>query len=100
MKSNSRTIYRTCVDCGNEFAISPRLQEFIEENNLKLPKRCKECRDLRKQAFETKKCVDCGNDFVITHNEHKFYEERGLTEPKRCHDCRKIRNERRAKEEE
>lgn len=90
MKAN-RAIYRTCSDCGAEFIISPRFQDYLEENGLKLPKRCKACRDSRKEAYETKKCVDCGNDFVITQNEHKFYSERGLTEPKRCPECRQKR---------
>ena len=99
MKSN-RAIYRTCADCGKEFIISPKFQDYIEENNLKLPKRCKECRDNRREAHEVRECVVCGNEFVITHNEHRFYSERGLTEPKRCFDCRKKRNERNPEETE
>jgi DNA-directed RNA polymerase subunit RPC12/RpoP len=92
MAKNYRAIYRTCSDCGKEFIISPKFQEKIEENDLKLPKRCKECRDNRKVAKDTRICADCGEEFTITVNEHKFYEERGLTEPKRCKNCRKNKN--------
>lgn len=99
MKTN-RVIYRTCTDCGKEFIISPKFQDYIEENNLRLPKRCKECRGNRKMAYEVKKCMSCGDEFVITQNEHKFYSERGLTEPKRCQDCRRKRNERSTEETE
>lgn len=93
MKLN-RAIYRTCADCGNEFVISPKFQEYIEENGLKLPRRCKECRTRRKESYEVKVCADCGTEFTITQNEHKFYAERGLTEPKRCPDCRRKKHER------
>lgn len=99
MKAN-RAIYRTCADCGGEFVISPKFQDFIEENNLKLPKRCKDCRHTRKEVFETRKCLMCEGEFTITHNESKFYAERGLTEPKRCPDCRKKRHERDSEEAE
>ena len=84
----NRVIYRTCVDCGKEFAIGLAFQKHIEEQGLKLPKRCKECRENRRVAHVVKQCVDCGEAFAITRNEHKYYEERGLSEPKRCKACR------------
>lgn len=89
----SRVIHRICVDCGEEFVIGLAFQKHIEENNLKLPKRCKECREDRRVAHAVKQCVDCGEAFTITRNEHKYYKERGLTEPKRCLACRKKRHE-------
>lgn len=99
MKAN-RAIYRTCADCGKEFVISPKFQDYIEENNLKLPKRCRDCRTSRREAYEVKTCVECGNEFTLTQNEHKFYTERGLTEPKRCPDCRKKKYERNSENSE
>ena len=90
----NRIINRTCADCGTDFAISKKFQDYIEENNLKLPKRCKKCRDARKNQYKELECVECGKTFVITLNEHNFYEERGLSEPKRCHECRSARHER------
>ena len=99
MKTN-RTIYRACADCGKEFTISPKFQEFIEENDLKLPKRCKDCRHTRKEVHETRKCLMCDGEFIITQNESKFYTERGLSKPRRCPDCRKKRHERDSEEAE
>lgn len=93
MTKNYREIYRACVDCGKEFAISAKFQEMAEKNDLRLPKRCKKCRDNRKVAHDTRMCIDCGEEFIITVNEHKFYSERGLTEPKRCKDCRRKRHD-------
>lgn len=40
----------TCQDCGNTFTFTARDQEFYEKNGFKEPKRCKSCRDKRKQA--------------------------------------------------
>lgn len=42
-------IKRTCVDCGNEFMISPGEQGFLETRGLNLPKRCRSCREKKKQ---------------------------------------------------
>lgn len=88
-----RVIHRTCVDCGKEFVIGLGFQKHIEDNGLKLPKRCKECREDRRVAYSVKQCVDCNEPFTITRNEHRYYEERGLTEPKRCLACRQKRRE-------
>ena len=98
--SATRAIYRTCSECGERFVIGPSFQDYIEENNLKLPRRCKNCRELRKKEYEVRKCVTCGNDFTITQNEYKFYSERGLSIPLRCHDCRRKRHERFSKDKE
>lgn len=94
-----RAIYRDCVECGQEFTISPKFQEYVEENGLKLPKRCRKCRDSRKEPYKTEVCVDCGNEFVITVNEHKFYIERGFVDPKRCPMCRSKKHDKYKSEE-
>lgn len=96
--ASNRTIYRNCTDCGEEFVINPKFQDYIKENDLKLPKRCKKCRENRKMNSETVMC-ECGDEFTITPNEAKFYAERGLDKPKRCPACReKRRNNGKAKE--
>ena len=41
-----------CKDCGKEFNITPGEMKFYEANNLKLPKRCPDCRTTRKKANE------------------------------------------------
>jgi CxxC-x17-CxxC domain-containing protein len=40
----------TCVDCGAEFAFSARDQAFYQERGYQAPRRCKTCRDKRKNA--------------------------------------------------
>ena len=37
-----------CKDCGEEFYMTYREVHFYEEKGLSLPKRCKECREKRK----------------------------------------------------
>ena len=38
-----------CQDCGKEFDFTVRDQEFYKENGFSEPKRCKDCREKRKQ---------------------------------------------------
>lgn len=41
-----------CVDCGKEFVFTANEQEFYKEKGFtNEPKRCKECRDAKKQKF-------------------------------------------------
>ena len=39
----------TCADCGREFAFSAEEQRFFREKGFDPPKRCKECRQARKE---------------------------------------------------
>lgn len=39
----------TCVDCAKPFVFTERDQEFFKEKNFTPPKRCKPCRDIKKQ---------------------------------------------------
>ena len=39
-----------CVDCGNEFAFSEGEQKFYTSKGLTQPKRCKKCRQVRREA--------------------------------------------------
>lgn len=42
-----------CIDCGFEFTFTARDQEFYKEKGFtNEPKRCKSCRDKRKQQKE------------------------------------------------
>ncbi len=44
-----------CVDCGNEFVFTVRDQEFYAEKGFNNePKRCKACREAKKQAKNNK----------------------------------------------
>jgi len=43
-----------CIDCGYEFTFTARDQEFYHEKGFtNEPKRCKQCRDKRKQEKQT-----------------------------------------------
>lgn len=39
----------TCSDCGNTFTFSQGEQEFYEQKGMSEPKRCKECRQAKKE---------------------------------------------------
>ena len=41
----------TCVECGTAFPFTEREQEYYREKNLTHPKRCKPCRDARRNNF-------------------------------------------------
>lgn len=45
---------RECVDCHNQFDITNGEVTFFQDKNMTLPKRCKNCRALKKQAKEQK----------------------------------------------
>ena len=40
-----------CQDCGKEFVFTEREQEFYIEKGFETPKRCKACRDKRKNKY-------------------------------------------------
>ena len=44
---------RTCKQCGKEFEISPSEIQFYKKRKLKLPRRCKECREQNKSGQKT-----------------------------------------------
>lgn len=44
-----------CQDCGEEFNFSERDQEFYQEKGFKPPKRCKNCRAIRKDRMINEK---------------------------------------------
>jgi hypothetical protein len=39
----------TCADCGRDFAFSAEEQRFFREKGFDPPKRCKECRQAKKE---------------------------------------------------
>ena len=39
----------TCADCGREFTFTAEEQEFFREKGFNPPKRCKECRQAKKE---------------------------------------------------
>lgn len=41
-----------CKDCGCEFIFTVNEQKFYLDRNFETPKRCKPCREIRKQTFK------------------------------------------------
>ena len=41
----------TCAECGEPFPFTEREQDYYRERGLSHPKRCKPCRDARRQNF-------------------------------------------------
>ncbi len=64
-----------CEDCGNEFVFTAGEQEFYAEKGLaNKPKRCPECRKIKKQQRRGKKkmydavCAKCGVQTQVPFN--------------------------------
>lgn len=45
----NEVIERICIDCGRKFPIYPDAQAFFKSRGLDLPKRCRACREKKKQ---------------------------------------------------
>ena len=43
-----------CVDCGNPFYFTDRDQAFYQEKGYQQPKRCVDCRRIKKQQMESR----------------------------------------------
>lgn len=56
-------IKRKCVDCGKEFIISSSQQSFYRVREWELPKRCKECREKKKQEWKKKEAEKAAQEF-------------------------------------
>ena len=56
-------IKRICVDCGQEFAVSPNQQMFYKSRGWELPKRCKLCRELKKLEWQKKEAEEAAKKF-------------------------------------
>lgn len=83
-----------CKDCGTEFVISVKEQLFAKEGKgFVLPKRCKDCRNKRKEQTKHIICVECGDVFEFTISEQEFFAKNGFKEPKRCGNCRKVKDD-------
>ncbi len=61
-----------CKDCGAEFTFTAGEQEFYAEKGFtNEPKRCKNCRDARKNSnraerqYFTSVCADCGGEAKV-----------------------------------
>jgi len=41
-----------CVDCKNDFILTESEQSFFIDKNLSVPKRCKDCRNIKRKQKE------------------------------------------------
>lgn len=49
LEEKNKIVYRsTCKDCGKEFHVKAGEAEFLKSKGLEMPKRCFECRNVRK----------------------------------------------------
>ena len=62
-----------CVDCGKEFVFTAGEQAFYKEKGfMNKPKRCKECRNAKKNGgaapkeYFTAVCAQCGGEAKLT----------------------------------
>jgi CxxC-x17-CxxC domain-containing protein len=87
----------TCGDCGQEFTFTTEEQAFFRERGYSTPKRCKACRQARKNEpvgagapppTETRNttviCAGCGQQTTVP------FEPRG-DRPVYCRDCYQAR---------
>lgn len=81
-----------CERCGEEFEMSPAEQKFYIGKGYRFPKRCKNCRDLRRDV-EVLICKDCNSEFTLSRLEKERYDELGMSYPKRCKKCRAFKRE-------
>ena len=44
------TVERVCRDCGAIFALTPGEQRFFDAHGLRLPWRCRDCRQARRET--------------------------------------------------
>ena len=89
------TIKAVCERCGKEFEMYPAEQKFFDTHGLVYPKKCKECRKLRKNVIKIK-CIDCNKEFEINEIQKEYFERNNLNIPKRCPECREIKKNRNA----
>ena len=60
---NDVEMKRNCVDCGQEFTIPPYQQMFYTNRGWELPKRCKACREKKKQERQKKEAEEATRQF-------------------------------------
>lgn len=86
-------IYCNCIDCGEEFVITPVEIKFYRRLGYAMPKRCESCRK-KKKVVHKFRCIDCGADFTMNESEIEFYNKNNLFIPVRCKQCREFKKER------
>jgi len=90
----------SCVDCHCSVVFKAGEAEFYRSKDITPPKRCKACREQRKQhtlrvvqdddspVVETRLCADCGTSFNITEHERDWFVAKSFVLPSRCRACR------------
>ena len=53
----NEVIERICIDCRRKFPIYPNAQDFFKSRGLELPKRCRACREKKKQERKAEKAT-------------------------------------------
>ena len=54
-KKKNDVVTIECTDCGVTFEVSAEEQEWYKDKGFKLPKRCPQCRKLRRKGRNNRK---------------------------------------------
>ena len=86
-----------CVGCKDVFFITKKQESNFRNKGWEIPKRCPECRKLRKIENESKKekengerikCISCDETFLFSDKEKQFFAKKEFEPPRRCKSCR------------
>lgn len=72
MMYDDKYLYK-CIDCGKDFFTEGE-KKFYESKQLKIPTRCKECRDIRKKIHNNSHFSETYN-FALNSEKEKLYDE-------------------------
>ena len=85
----------SCCDCSSNFTFSGKDQVFFTRKNWKMPARCIDCRDAKKNVKPSGTdviCSGCKNTFFFSDAKAAVFEEKGLATPKWCSTCKAERS--------
>lgn len=86
-----------CPDCGVTFNVKSKTVDALLEKGYEIPKRCYNCRQVRKAKHtpvKQIKCVDCGQLFNFSEFDRDLFARLGYEEPIRCWGCRQTKKKR------
>ena len=81
----------SCCDCSGGFTFTGKNQLFFQKNNWKMPLRCDDCRDAKKNTKPSGTDIQCGgckNTFFFSDAKARVFEEQGKVAPKWCSTCK------------
>lgn len=86
---------KVCKFCGNNFTISEKDAQALQEKGFPLPERCKPCNDLKKDILILE-CHKCNTLFEFSAMEEQILKKKfgeNYKRPKKCKICRSTHRE-------